>query len=349
MTVDKDLVAAIAAQVEERLAARMGREAPSRVPERTVGELWAEYFPLVEKKPGGRNKRSDRRMFDLRFRYDGRDVSLAELTTSELTPHALEAWRAALASYRKGNGEQLALATRQRVRMTLQSMFTYFVRVGSVPGLVRNPVAPMPPEAMKFPERQGYFTEEDFDQFCSHCIPVVAALLRVSFRCGGLRNAEVRLLRKSEVLWQTKEMTLKQKGGGFKTVIIPDAEFTLIEHWAAIAPGEYVFPNPRDPHGGPLSQSALWKAVDRARRSWGKRLGPTNENPTTHHTRHGYTMAMLEKGAPEGWVSQQLGHKSLAQMARYGRLRGRARDMMRDLANKTVAQVEAERRRSPKE
>lgn len=337
-SVDPELVRRIA----EKVAAELSQQA-SPAPGRTLAQLWDEWAPVAQSKKGWRNKASDRRYMDLRFPFGGRDVCLAELRTSEITPHLLEAWRAALIAYRSPHtARPIAPGTRQRIRMSIQAMLTYHARMGS-PDVPRNPFSAMPDEEGHQVERQGYFSEEDFEQFCSHCVPVVAALLRTSFRCGGLRNAEVRLLRKSEVNWQAKELTLRQKGGGWKTVIVTDDIMELLRHWAGVSPSEFVFANPRDPRGLPMPATTLWKWVDKARKSWGKKLGPTAENPTTHHTRHSYTMAMLEKGAPETWVSQQLGHRSLAQMARYGRLRGRAKAMMRDLANKTVAEVEAER------
>lgn len=305
--------------------------------QRTLSKMWDDWFPSIVHRAGAVNKRSYRRFLLTPFAFDGLSLRLGDLTPAECTAPVLESWKASLALYRGDRGA-LAPGTRDQIRLAVQGMLTYYVNIAV---LNRNPFKGIPRETGRLQQRQGYFTEKELEHYLSHCPPLLGAILRTSSRCGGLRTNEVRTLRKDAINWETKEATLKQKGGTFKSVILTDDVIDLLKHWCALAPGDYVFFNPRDPRGRAISRAGLYKMNARARKAYGARL--LGEDPVPYHARHTFAVLSLEKGAPETWVAQQMGHKNTSQIGRYGKLRGRAKDTMRELANMTVAEAKKNR------
>ena len=330
-------LAALTAQVQELKERMAPKQASSPVTGRPFGEMWDDWFPTL---PVGssrwKNARVARRLLDMPVRFGGREVTLGSLTPAEMTPQLLEAWKSALHNY-PGERGPLGVGTRDSYRMTIQSCFSYFVKIGE---FAKNPFQGVPREPGWRRERQGYFDEEALERYLAALPAIGAAILRTSFRTG-LRRDNCRLLLKTQVDWTTDELVVIQKGGKPNRVIFPTDVRDVLTHWSAVSKGPYVFGSPRHPDGRPVAKTTLWTMMDVATKATG--LSLAGEKPNVHHTRHGYAVAMLEKDAPLNWVQQQMGHANISQTAKYAALRGRARETMRNFAEKTVAQARAER------
>jgi integrase len=183
------------------------------------------------------------------------------------------------------------------------------------------------------PSRQGYFTPAALQEFLKHCRPLLAAMFRVSARCGGLRRDAVRLLAKHQVDYGAGELVFMNKGGKERRVLMTADAMDEIAAWSKLSPGRLVFPSPKDPTGNrPIPQTTFSNWVRDAQKASGITL--MGEKAVFHHARHGWTMAM-EK-APIQWVSDQLGHGDTKQVeSRYGRLRGEAKETMRAYMNES--------------
>lgn len=315
------------AAFQEFLAAR---SAPSHA--RSNADMWASWYPTVEGSARGPNIRTHRRyIIDLQFVHDGRTLTLGELTAEESTAPVIEAWRARLRTVRGHRGAILAPAYRDQIRLSLQAMWTYHVDIGE---LRKNPMKGIPREdGWEGRRREGYLNDAQLERFLPHCRPILGAMLKLSYRCGGLRRDEMRLLKKSEVDWDNREIVLageRTKSGEPRRVLLTEDGLALVHAFATVSPSEYVFAHPGDPEGKPVPKSTLWTWLEDARQS--AKLTLAGEPVVIHSARHGFTMRMQGR-APEAWIADQLGHRDTTMIAeRYGRLRGRdAREEMRQM------------------
>lgn len=306
-------------------------KAEDKRPALTVEQLWDAWFPSVEASARGPNIRTHRRYtVAFTFALRGEQVRLGDLRPADCTPALWEAWKAALRATKNRRGLPLGPDYRDQIRLSMQACFTYHIDTGGLAG--RNPLKGVPrEEGWKGRRREGFFSPEQLDRFLPHCRPLLAALLTLSFRSGGMRRDEMRLLRKSEVDWDNREIVLagaRTKTGEPRRVLLTDDCAELIQHFSAVSPSDYVFANPNDPEGGPVPQSTLWGWLDEARGR--AKLTLAGEPPVIHSARHGFTMRMMDV-APESWIADQLGHRDTTMIAaRYGRLRGQqAREKMR--------------------
>lgn len=340
MSVDAELVARLTAEITAQVVARMRGEEPP-VTARTFAEMWDEFLPTVKNKNTAQNARSARSKFDLKFRFQGKTVTLAGAKAAELTKPFLRAWLDALGAWKTRTGEPLKPGSIDVIRSNAQACLAFFVEREE---LAHQPFAGIPFQQSRegAPGRLGYFTEEQLAEYRSHCHPTLWDVLWTSSRCGGLRVQEALSLTKDQIDFEKGELWVRRKGGRITTAIIPSDILEMLRHRVATAPGDYVFPNPRDPSGGPLSRFTLGGWNRRARKKWGKRL--MGELPVPHHARHTKAVHDLEKGAPETHVADQLGHTTTAQLKRYGKLRGASKETYRDLADMTVAEAKRARR-----
>jgi integrase len=334
------LTAKVTAQVRAELAAERKPQAKPPVG-RTFAELWDEYFPTIRNKNTRSNAESARRKFDLKFRFQGKTVTLAGARTEELTKAFLRAWVDALCTLKTRAGEALKPGSVDVIRAAAQSCLALFVEREE---LTHQPFAGIPflQSREGSPGRLGYFTEEQLAEYKAHCHPTLWDVLWTSSRCGGLRVQEALGLTKDQINFETREMWIRRKGGRVTTAVIPSDVLEMLRRRVEAAPGDYVFPNPRDPRGGPLSRFTLNGWNRRAREKWGVKL--LGEKPVPHHARHTKAVHDLEKGAPETHVADQLGWTSTVQLKRYGKLRGASKETYRDLADMTVAEAKRARR-----
>ena len=332
MEIDPDLLAAFAAFLKEHQEKkRQDRQVL------TNAQLWDKWYPSVESSARGANIRTHRKYaMELRFDFQGQETSIGERSAEECPPELFEAWRARLRLLKGHRGTNLAPAYRDQIRLSMQAMWKYHVDTGSID---KNPLKGVPREdGWEGRKRMGYPTKDQLERFLVHCRPILAAMLKLSFRSGGMRRDEMRLLRKDEVEWERREIVLageRNKGGKGRRIVLMDDSLEILQHYAAISPSEYVFANPCDREGGPIPKSTLWGWLEEARQAAGNAAKLNGEPFVIHSARHGYTMRLMGK-APEAWIADQLGHRDTSMIAeRYGAMRGEEdREEFRKMAEK---------------
>jgi integrase len=304
------------------------RQSASTVEERTVGALYAEWLetlaPLARK-----NRTTQGRHLHRPFRCRGEEMKLGDLTPSQLTPVVLQAWLAMLGATRSTQSDRtLSLGTVDQIRMGVQSCFKYFVALGE---LERNPWHKVKRNPLRDRRRQGYYTPEELERFAAALPQIGAWILRHCYRTCCRRDS-IRLLRKHQIDWESRELVLTVKGGKQARVPVPDVTLEEMRALCAVAPGEFVYPNPLRPYE-PVPEATLQKWMKRARKATGLVL-PGGESPNIHHARHAGALALLDAGADITDVQVQLTHSEIKTTARYLAMRDRRRVRLRDLLNK---------------
>ncbi len=330
MDVDKDLLAAFAVFLEQHQAKK--RQAGEVL---TNAVLWDRWYPSVEASARGPNIRTHRRYaMELRFDFKAVETSLGERSPAECPAEIFEAWRGKLKTLKSHRGTPLSASYRDQIRLSMQAMWTYHVGTGTID---RNPLKGVPREdGWEGKKRMGYPTQQQLERFITHCRPLLAAMLKLSFRSGGMRRDEMRLLRKDEVDWEHREVVLqaeRNKGGRERRIVLTEDSLDILHHYTAISPSEYVFANPADKDGGPVPKSTLWGWLEEARQAAGTAAKLAGEPFVMHSARHGYTMRLMGK-APEAWIADQLGHRDTTMISeRYGAMRDEAaREQFRAIA-----------------
>lgn len=325
-------------EFKRRRQGKVVSPAGDRPRERTNLELWDTWYPTVKDSARGPNIKTHRAYcMLLEFEFGGRTISLGQLTPSECTPEIIETWRAALRGIvSKLRKKPLAPEYRHGIRMSMSAMWTYYVGIKSIPA---NPLHGIPlEEGWKGRRRKGYSTKEKMDVFLPHCRPILAAMHLLSYRSGGMRRDEMRLLKKQEIRWDRGTIQLgedRNKNGEAREIILTGDDIKMLEHFCALSPSDYVFANPNDRDGGPVPKSTLWGWQEEARQEAGQH-GLLNGEPwVMHSNRHGYVMRMLPR-APRGWIAEQVGHKNGVMIDEvYGRMRTEEdRERYREIAEK---------------
>lgn len=318
------------AEFQEFQRFRAMRRGPLQAkPERLVADLWQEWFDqLVPSSAFAMAARSHRRFLDLPFTFQGEQVTVAAQTPSSCTPALLQAWRKKLGTLTaQGKGTPYSPATLDQIRMCLQTAFSYHVKVGA---LARNPYQGIERERGRDRRRQGYYTPDEVSRLAAAMPSIHGFLFRHLF-LSCCRRDSLRLLKKHQIAWETAEVVVLLKGGRKERVPIPLVMLEELRHLVALAPGEYVYPNPRDPQGGPIPKSSLQKRVKEA----GKTTGiQTPEGHMLHLARHGGAIDMLDHGADITDVKAQLCHRNIATTARYLEMRERMRGRLREIAER---------------
>lgn len=332
MDVDPDLVARIAREVAAKLTAE------TRPPALRVSELWSAWIVVAARRPDWLVVQAHAwYVNEMRFEGPGGDeTALGDLRWDECTSDVVDAWRGALERSKdrrfkdQDKAPPIGPATRNRIINSVQSMFTWSAE--RKPPLVRfNPLAGSHREDESAGEREGWFTEDQFKQFTAHARPLLKKMATVSYRCGGLRNSEVRTLRKRDIDWENGFILIRSsrhKNKRMKQIPTTPDVMELLRAQAVGAPGEFLFWNERDPSGGPVPPGTFAEWVRKARKASGVDL--LGEAPVFHHLRHSFGMHMLMKGANPLHVMDVLGVTSPRVARRYMKLAGEAFEVMRD-------------------
>lgn len=335
MEIDPDLVARITQEVASQVTAKL--TSATRAPAMLVREIWSAWAPMV-------TKRKDQLVVEahswyvheMRFQGPDGETTLGDLRWDDCKSPVVDAWRSALEVSKdrrfkdQDKAPVICGATRNRVLNTVQSMFTWALERN--PPLVRsNPLSGSSREDESEGEREGWFTEDQFRQFVAHARPLLKRMATVSYRCGGMRNTEVRTLRKRDIDWENGFILIRSsrhKNKRMKQIPTTPDVMEILRAQAALAPGEFLFFNPRDPAGGPVPPGTFAEWVRKARKSSGVDL--LGEAPVFHHLRHSFGMHMLMKGANPLHVMDVLGVTSPRVARRYMKLAGEAFEVMRD-------------------
>jgi integrase len=300
---------------------------------KTIAELWDTWIATDGASGKNTSRVYHRRYLAIPCALDGESFTVLGLRWPDFDRAHVDAWREALAATKGARTRApLSPASRDQIRLSLQACFSYHQRHTKL--VTSNPLRDVPREDNNPPRRKGYFTPEDLERFLKHCPPILAAMIRVSARCAGLRREAVRLLAKDQIDWAAGEIVYKNKGGAEKRALMTSDAMEEIRSWSRLSPGRLVFPAPRDPTGNrPVAQTTFSRWMREAGKASGVSL--MGESPVFHHARHGWTMAMAPV-APLNWIADQLGHADTKQVeARYAHLRGAAKEQLREWMNQS--------------
>lgn len=329
-------------------------------PEPTVSDLWGQWFELVAKRMPSRKAFAAqagplRRV--LVTLEDGRQASLFTLPWKELSPHVASLYRAARTLEKSGrkdrNGElaYISDSTVNRELTALQSMLTWHrdirrsIAYNPLDGFERSDEGPN--------ARQTSLTPEQMEEFLSHGHPMFQDIVRVCYRCLGMRKGEAQYLKKSEVDWEARIIRLpaaRTKRRQARSIPYPDDVDRILRRHAELSRGPYVFVRPRDPKRmDPVTDSAMWYWLDQCRRRSGMK-GFDNEPIVTHTARHSAVTREMENGTPERLIRAGAG-MSPKTFERYAHVGPAQQEILRGYLNRPVAeptpitaQLEQERR-----
>lgn len=334
------IIAQAVSDAVAKAVAEVQRQAPPKPADpRTMPQLWRDFLPTVTNENTRANYESARKKGDVPFPHGGKWLRLNELTHAELSKKLLRDWLDHLKTVKNRHGKPFQKTSLDHTRKSWQAMLSYYVRRDELPS---DPFRGMRMLAKRGEGRRvGALTEAQEAELLSRARPMCAAILRVAGSSGGLRNTEARTLRKVQADLAAKTAWVVRKGGKVTTFTLADEAVEIIRAWSQVSRSEYVFANPRDPEGGPVSRQTLEAWVRDARGGMKLQGG---EDPVPHHWRHTFANRMLAKGAPTRHVAEQMGHADDSQMQIYGKMRGDAEEAFRELQNMTVAEAKRARR-----
>lgn len=294
----------------------LDRERALSKPERTILQMYDEWLSLLPQHSGTTaTRRSHRNWLFLRFSFQGETLILAELTPSRATAPLLLAWQNTIANTPGPRIKRLLTpGAVDQVRLSVQAMFSRAVEHGE---MVVNPLAAkrgVPRIKGYDKKREGYLTAEQVKAVAAFLPPIEAALFRHTFACGA-RVGAMRTLHTSEINAADGQLVVQSKGRRV-ILFVPARELAEMQRLAAVSPSGYVYPNPRDPHGKPMSITSL----RRHRKAAFAAAGITHlsgETPVAHHARHGRAVDVLRRTHDITLVQKLLGHNSLSQTLRY--------------------------------
>ncbi len=322
-----------AISVEERLArierlqeraARAGAVAKG-LPDTPFREIWAAHDREVLRPEGGESRRRDQLTFafhgplilDLRFFFDGADMSLGDGLVSSFCPEMGEAWLQKLLSrpkVAKGKGESklYAGATVNRCVASLQSVLTWRF------GRRNNPFKAMPRQ--KVVKRRAWFKDEpELEDFLRWACFDLQEMLRLICNAGGMRKSEARLLKVSEVDWDARKIILppgrRTKNGEGRVIPLRDKEYQMLvlrKEKARVIGTPYLFSSPAVRRGvvpgRPIPDRTLSGWMADAGDKWGKTLN--GMRPVLHLGRHTWATWAAIKGMKFEALKKQGGWSS---------------------------------------
>lgn len=307
-----------------------------------VRELWAKFRAWLSP-----STRSDWRVclkhesliLDLEFEFQSRAIKMGDVSWEAVSTLMLDAWRDKLAGtpdrrfrHVSPATPRLSAAYRNRLLNTYQSFFTWCLDRQLVG---RNPVSKAGREDETSGEREGWWSDEDFERHLPKAHPYLQKLLRVAYRCGGMRSGEVRGLSKTRSInWKARLITIRAYGsktGRSKVIPITDDAWPILVAQEQMSPSDLLFPNPRCPLGRPLPESTLHNWIKQWRRDTGHTL--LGEPIQFHSARHSFGVTSLLKGGKLPHVMDVMGISELKTARRYMRMAGDAIEPTRDMMN----------------
>ncbi len=273
---------------------------PNGAPKPTVAELWTQYAkaaPSLLKPETWRVRQMYRGHYGrlVLGLDDGTKSTVADLPWDAVTPRLAEIYRAAREQEDNHQGGTVAPGTVNRELSTLQSMFQYHVDIRKM--IPTNPIVGFTKVDEAPYARQTYLTPDARRRFIEAGHPVFQDLAIVADRCGGMRQKEVRLLRKSEVDFVGQVINLpSSRSKNKRPRVIPfasDVEAILRRH-CDNSRGQYVFASPSDPaRCKPIPPATFWGWMNTARDRSGV-VGVNGEVTCFHHIRHAAVTDLLQ-------------------------------------------------------
>lgn len=304
---------------ERRQPKRAARERPTL-------ELWDEYIPSLRPGSGlAKNRPGMRRFLLIPFSLAGEQVTMGGLRPSQVDEKAFKAWVAAIYATPTNRRAPPTPGRVENIRIAVQACYAFHSKeLGG-----QNPLQGFDKQPGWDKRRKGYYTPEELERFAQAMPPMGGDIMRVLF--WTLQRLDtIRCLRKDQVDWKTRDLTLLVKGTREERVPCEDGAFEIIQRWAAVSRSEYVFPNPRDPLGRPLPYPTFRKQQIRAEKTTGMRL--QGEAPRSHAARHGGARHLLPT-TPLPLISKQLTHRDLKTTGIYLGVSNQLHEVLRGCLN----------------
>ncbi len=280
-----------APHVDECRGCSPGAALPA-APKPTVAALWDEYALVAPSRlaPGSwRSRLSYHKTFArLVLKLDdGTDSDLLSMRYDQVSPRVAELYRIAREKEDNGQGGTVAPGTVNRELGALQAMFAYHVDVKR--GIPANPLKGWHRTDESGSARQTYLPPEQARRFIEAGPPHFQDVATVAYRCAGMRHAEARLLKKSEVDFAAKVINLpSSRTKARKPRVVPfasDVEAILRRHYDT-SRGPFVFVSPKDPdRQRPIPAATFQNWIAMARKRSGV-VGFDGENVVLHTLRH---------------------------------------------------------------
>lgn len=325
-------------QYEMWKAQKEAKSAATATPTRRLWSKWADWIPANRDDWQVCLKQADL-ILDLEFEYNGQLVCIGDMPWDAVCVLMIDAWRDKLTTEKdrrftknKAAAPTLSGAYRNRLLNTLQSMFTWCVERSLIS---HNPVSKAGREDESEGAREGWWTDEEFERFIPKAHPYLQKMLRVAYRCGGMRSGEIRSLSKTRsVNWDARLITVRAystKTKRSKVIPVTDDCWPILLAQKDTSPSDLLFPNPRDPEGGRLSDSTLNSWV----KQWRERTGfkVLGENVVFHSGRHAFGVNSVLKGGKLPHIMDVMGISEMKTARRYMRLAGDAIEPTRDVMN----------------
>jgi integrase len=301
---------------------------------KTVRELWEDWQPTAKQRPDWRiSKTSMGTVLPLETTLG----PFGSLTWEVIDFGLLDEIRSRLATMPRRRGDKskpLSPAYRNRTLTTLQSLFAWHLERRTIS---RNPLHGYGREDESSSERQGWFTEAQFAEYIKHAPNLIFRdMATLSYRCGGMRNSELRYLRKASINWDLEAIVVRaheHKNRRAKVVPLTKDVIAMLKARCELSPSEWVFPSPRDSRR-PVAMTTLGNWARKAAEDSGIEL--LGERPVPHHLRHTFAVQTLIKGANLPHVMDAMGISSMATMRRYSRMAGSAVESFREVVEKRL-------------
>lgn len=211
---------------------------------------------------------------------------------------------------------RLSLRSQARSIAALRSFYRFLARAGAID---RDPALPLISPAIPNDLAERILEAADVERLIASGGSALERLALRLLYMAGFRADELCGLR-----WRALgprdeggQATVTGKGGKTRAVLLPPAiwgDLMALEPENA-APGDPIFPAPRDP-ARCMGQRQLLKIVKRAARAAG-----LSAKISSHWLRHAHASHALDAGAPIMLVRDTLGHASIATTNRYAHAR----------------------------
>lgn len=264
----------------------------NRAPAPVIAALWDEHFAVAKTKLAEGTQRSRvtyRETFaTTKLKYDdGTEGPILELPYDRVTARVAELFRIARESTDNGQGGTVCGGTVNRELGALSAVLQWHADVKkSIPS---NPMKGWGRHDESGDARQTYLTPEQARAFIAAGNPLFQDVATVAYRCAGMRNAEARMLKKSEVDFTGMVINLpssRNKNGKPRVVPFPSDVAAILRRHADNSRGPYIFVAPADPQRcRPIPQSTFQSWITQARDRSGI-VGFDGEKVVLHTLRH---------------------------------------------------------------
>lgn len=296
----------------------------------TIRALWTTWEPHARSRYAS-PLATAARMLEVELPTASGPRRLGEWPVAEFGRSTCDLYRAARTKMVSQRGQAVSDTTVDRELTALQGMISWHVQEGR---LEKNPIAGW--KRSRARRRQTMLSWEQFKAFASHAAPWYQDVVRVMYKCAGMRRGEVLGLRKTELDHARQEIVLqgeRTKTDRDRVIPVDIDTWELIERRAAESEGPFVFVDPGDPNRcRPLSPRQVYLATVKCRKASGM-VGVHGEPIVPHLARHGGINDLLLAGVNPADVSAAAGVSLAIMQKHYLHFSPPRRDQMAEKIN----------------